>query len=40
GLQKYLNEQGFNIVGYGYSTCTGNSGEFDESVGAAAIICV
>ncbi|GJX41569.1 putative feruloyl esterase [Tanacetum coccineum] len=39
GLQKYLNEQGFNIVGYGYSTCTGNSGEFDESVGAA-IICV
>ncbi|GJR78091.1 hypothetical protein Tco_0148876, partial [Tanacetum coccineum] len=39
GLQKYLNKQGFNIVGYGYSTCTGNSGEFDESVGAA-IICV
>ncbi|GKB77919.1 RNA-directed DNA polymerase, eukaryota [Tanacetum coccineum] len=40
GLQKYLNEQGFNIVGYGYLTCTGNSGEFDESVRAAAIICV
>lgn len=35
GLQKYLNEQGFNIVGYGCTTCIGNSGELDESVGAA-----
>ncbi|KAI3769699.1 hypothetical protein L6452_00810 [Arctium lappa] len=35
GLQKYLNEQGFNIVGYGCTTCIGNSGELDEAVGAA-----
>ncbi|KAL3635483.1 Acyl CoA oxidase [Castilleja foliolosa] len=35
GLQKYLNEQGFNIVGYGCTTCIGNSGDLDESVGAA-----
>ncbi|KAI3497294.1 hypothetical protein L1887_39800 [Cichorium endivia] len=35
GLQKYLNEQGFNIVGYGCTTCIGNSGELDETVGAA-----
>ncbi|KAG6404842.1 hypothetical protein SASPL_132418 [Salvia splendens] len=35
GLQEYLNHQGFNIVGYGCTTCIGNSGELDESVGAA-----
>ncbi|KAJ4851234.1 Acyl CoA oxidase [Turnera subulata] len=35
GLQKYLNEQGFNIVGYGCTTCIGNSGDIDESVGSA-----
>ncbi|KAI3704011.1 hypothetical protein L1987_74213 [Smallanthus sonchifolius] len=35
GLQKYLDEQGFNIVGYGCTTCIGNSGELDETVGAA-----
>ncbi|KAL9659310.1 hypothetical protein QQ045_024115 [Rhodiola kirilowii] len=35
GLQKYLDEQGFHIVGYGCTTCIGNSGELDESVGAA-----
>lgn len=35
GLQEYLNEQGFNIVGYGCTTCIGNSGEINESVGAA-----
>lgn len=35
GLQKYLNQQGFHIVGYGCTTCIGNSGELDESVGAA-----
>ncbi|KAL9397581.1 hypothetical protein Peur_011834 [Populus x canadensis] len=34
GLQKYLNEQGFNIVGYGCTTCIGNSGDLDESVGS------
>ncbi|KAL3509755.1 hypothetical protein ACH5RR_029156 [Cinchona calisaya] len=35
GLQKYLNQQGFHIVGYGCTTCIGNSGELDESVAAA-----
>ncbi|KAG6416964.1 hypothetical protein SASPL_124405 [Salvia splendens] len=35
GLQEYLNHQGFNIVGYGCTTCIGNSGDLDESVGAA-----
>ncbi|KAI9126520.1 hypothetical protein K1719_002116 [Acacia pycnantha] len=35
GLQKFLNEQGFNIVGFGYTTCIGNSGDLDESVSAA-----
>ncbi|OIW04054.1 hypothetical protein TanjilG_24165 [Lupinus angustifolius] len=35
GLQKYLNEQGFNIVGYGCTTCIGNSGDVDESVASA-----
>ncbi|RYQ97674.1 hypothetical protein Ahy_B08g093753 isoform A [Arachis hypogaea] len=35
GLQKYLNEQGFNIVGFGCTTCIGNSGELDESVASA-----
>ncbi|PKI47464.1 hypothetical protein CRG98_032144 [Punica granatum] len=35
GLQKYLNEQGFNIVGYGCTTCIGNSGELDETVASA-----
>ena len=35
GLQKHLNEQGFNIFGYGCTTCIGNSGELDESVASA-----
>ena len=35
GLQKYLNQQGFHIVGYGCTTCIGNSGDLDESVAAA-----
>src|SRR5208337_2765890 len=26
GLQKYLDELGFNLVGYGCTTCIGNSG--------------
>src|SRR5699024_9207667 len=26
GLQDYLNELGFNLVGYGCTTCIGNSG--------------
>uniref|UniRef100_A0A5B7BK45 Aconitate hydratase n=1 Tax=Davidia involucrata TaxID=16924 RepID=A0A5B7BK45_DAVIN len=35
GLQKYLNQQGFNVVGYGCTTCIGNSGDLDESVASA-----
>ena len=35
GLQTYLNQQGFHIVGYGCTTCIGNSGDLDESVSAA-----
>ncbi|GAA0153701.1 RNA metabolism protein [Lithospermum erythrorhizon] len=35
GLQKYFNQQGFNIVGYGCTTCIGNSGDLDESVSSA-----
>ena len=35
GMQKYLNQQGFNIVGYGCTTCIGNSGDLDESVASA-----
>ncbi|XP_047306995.1 aconitate hydratase, cytoplasmic-like [Impatiens glandulifera] len=35
GLQKYLNQLGFNIVGYGCTTCIGNSGDLDESVSSA-----
>lgn len=36
GLQKYLDELGFNLVGYGCTTCIGNSGplapEIEKSV--------
>uniref|UniRef100_A0A2N9I141 Aconitate hydratase n=1 Tax=Fagus sylvatica TaxID=28930 RepID=A0A2N9I141_FAGSY len=35
GLQKYLNQLGFHIVGYGCTTCIGNSGDIDEAVAAA-----
>ncbi|PPR84008.1 hypothetical protein GOBAR_AA36705 [Gossypium barbadense] len=35
GLQKYLNQLGFHIVGYGCTTCIGNSGDIDESVASA-----
>ncbi|KAI8008592.1 hypothetical protein LOK49_LG07G02577 [Camellia lanceoleosa] len=35
GLQKYFNEQGFHVVGYGCTTCIGNSGDLDESVASA-----
>lgn len=35
GLQKYLNQQGFNIVGYGCTSCIGNSGDLDDSVASA-----
>jgi aconitate hydratase len=32
GLQPYLNELGFNIVGYGCTTCIGNSGPLDPAL--------
>ncbi|MDC3024366.1 aconitate hydratase AcnA [Alphaproteobacteria bacterium] len=32
GLLTYLERLGFNIVGYGCTTCIGNSGPLDESV--------
>ncbi|KAM1804666.1 hypothetical protein ACFX12_030504 [Malus domestica] len=35
GLLKYLNQLGFNVVGYGCTTCIGNLGELDESVASA-----
>ncbi|WVZ66074.1 hypothetical protein U9M48_015348 [Paspalum notatum var. saurae] len=35
GLQRYLDNLGFNLVGYGCTTCIGNSGELDEDVARA-----
>jgi aconitate hydratase len=35
GLQNYLNELGFDLVGYGCTTCIGNSGPLDETVESA-----
>src|SRR6516225_9040047 len=32
GLQKYLDQLGFNLVGYGCTTCIGNSGPLHPSV--------
>ena len=32
GLQSYLNDLGFNLVGYGCTTCIGNSGPLDPSI--------
>lgn len=32
GLQQYLNEVGFNLVGYGCTTCIGNSGPLDSGI--------
>ena len=32
GLQQYLNELGFNLVGYGCTTCIGNSGPLDPAI--------
>ena len=32
GLQKYLDELGFNLVGYGCTTCIGNSGPLDPGI--------
>ncbi len=32
GLQKYLNQLGFNVVGYGCTTCIGNSGPLHPQI--------
>jgi aconitate hydratase len=32
GLQTYLDQLGFNLVGYGCTTCIGNSGPLDPSI--------
>jgi aconitate hydratase len=32
GLQTYLDELGFNLVGYGCTTCIGNSGPLPEAI--------
>ncbi|XP_066354386.1 uncharacterized protein [Miscanthus floridulus] len=37
GLQEYLNQQGFHTVGYGCTTCIGNSSDLNESVSAVII---
>ena len=35
GLQEDLNAMGFNVVGYGCTTCIGNSGPLDTSIESA-----
>jgi aconitate hydratase len=35
GLQTYLDKLGFNLVGYGCTTCIGNSGPLPEPISAA-----
>jgi len=35
GLQSYLDQLGFNIVGYGCATCIGNSGPLREPISTA-----
>ena len=32
GLQEYLDALGFQLVGYGCTTCIGNSGPLDERI--------
>jgi len=32
GLQSYLDQLGFNLVGYGCTTCIGNSGPLDSAI--------
>ena len=32
GLQEYLDDLGFNLVGYGCTTCIGNSGPLLEEI--------
>jgi len=35
GLDKYLDKLNFNLVGYGCTTCIGNSGPLPDAIGAA-----
>jgi len=35
GLTSYLDQLGFNLVGYGCTTCIGNSGPLEEPISAA-----
>ncbi len=35
GLLPYLEDLGFDVVGYGCTTCIGNSGPLDEAIGEA-----
>jgi aconitate hydratase len=37
GLQPYLDELGFNLVGYGCTTCIGNSGPMDYKIEEAVV---
>lgn len=37
GLQNYLDTLGFNVIGYGCTTCIGNSGPLPESVSNAIV---
>lgn len=37
GLQKYLDEIGFDLVGYGCTTCIGNSGPLDPAIEDAIV---
>ncbi len=37
GLQKYLNQIGFNLVGYGCTTCIGNSGPLAAPIEGAIL---
>ncbi|KAM3348936.1 hypothetical protein ACQJBY_022247 [Aegilops geniculata] len=37
GLQEYLNHQGFHLVGYGCTTCIGNSGDLHKSLSDAIV---
>ena len=37
GLQRYLDQLGFQTVGYGCTTCIGNSGPLPEAISAAVI---
>jgi aconitate hydratase len=37
GLQEHLNQVGFNLVGYGCTTCIGNSGPLDAGIEEAIL---